>query len=93
MPNLLTDSEIRMVNCSYREAKIMRSEKPKNSEPGQKTAKEAAGFQIGTTGEPLFTLFTPTGSGSTALNYLAQDPDLAEREAAVVFAATRKSKK
>ena len=71
----------------------MRSEKPKKSEPGQKAAKEAASFQIGTEKEPLFTLFTPTGSGSTALNYLAQDPDLAEREAAVIFEAAGKTKK
>ena len=63
------------------------------TEPGQKTAKETAGFQIGTEKEPLFTLFTPAGSGSTALNYLAQDPDLAEREAAVIFEAARKTKK
>jgi hypothetical protein len=71
----------------------MRSEKPKKSEPGPETANEAAGLELGTGTDPLFTLFTPAGSGSTALNYLAQDPDLAERESAVIFEATRKSKK
>jgi hypothetical protein len=71
----------------------MRSEKPKKSEPVPETANETAGPELGMGAEPLFTLFTPAGSGSTALNYLAQDPDLAEREAAVIFEATRKSKK
>jgi hypothetical protein len=82
-----------MVNYCRREDKAMRSEKPKKSEPGQTAANKAAGLELGANKEPLFTLFTPAGSGSTALNYLAQDPDLAEREAAVIFEAARKSKK
>jgi len=71
------------------EARIVRSEKPK----GQKTVKNAAGLKVSTTKEPILTLFTPAGSGSTALNYLAQDPEFAEREAAVMFEACRDSNK
>lgn len=69
----------------------MKREKSKKSEPGQNTANEMAGLQGATDKEPLFTLFTPAGSGSIALNYLAQDPDLAEREAFVIFEAAKKS--
>lgn len=82
-----------MVNYCCGEEAAMRSEKPKKSDTGQKTARETAGFQTSADREPILMLFTPAGSGSTALNYLAQDPDLAEREAAVVFEAIRKSKK
>jgi hypothetical protein len=52
------------------------------------------GFNLGQS-EPgqIVTLLCAAASGSTAINYLAQDPDLAEKEASVILEATRKSKK
>jgi hypothetical protein len=68
----------------------MQSEKPKKVEPERKPVKPAADLQRNAVELTLFCL--PT-SGSTAINYLAQDPDLAEKEAAVIFDAAKRLKK
>lgn len=71
----------------------MQSEKLKKVETGRKTIKSKADVQMNAGDKPLLTLFCAPASGSTAINYLAQDPELAKREAAVIFEATRKQKK
>lgn len=71
----------------------MRSEKPKKAQSEHQHAKRAAESKTATGNDQVLSLFCASASGSTAINYLAQDPELAEKEAAVVFEATRKSKK
>ena len=70
----------------------MRSEVSKQKQTTQKSNKTSAKAQSAPSDVQLLTLFCQPGPGSTALNYLAQDPDLAESEAAAVFEATRKPK-
>lgn len=71
----------------------MRSDKAKKEQSTQQRAKRAAESKTARTSNQVLSLFCAPASGSTAINYLAQDPELAEKEAAAIFEATRKSKK
>ncbi|MBZ0186727.1 MAG: hypothetical protein K8F91_10805 [Candidatus Obscuribacterales bacterium] len=69
----------------------MRSERPKKdlNKPRLGRSEDAAGG----TSEPAGLFLNVAVSGSTAINYLAQDPALAEKEAAAIFEASNTNKK
>lgn len=72
-----------------KEDESMRSEKPRKTRQSTKRSTEA---RPANNKKPVNVFFPATAIGSTSFNYLAQDPELADSEAAAVYESIRKQK-